>query len=558
MMKKTLICIMLGMMALCLAFSGCFAEGGEADVHEHSWGAWIVTKAPTCGEEGVRTRTCSECGKQESEIIGKSGEHSWGDWKTTKDPNCLSSGLRTRVCSVCGHEENESIPRIEHKWSEWDTVKEPECTQKGAKKRTCSLCGATETQKIKELGHEVAEWTVTKEPTCQKTGERTGNCIRCGKPVTKKLNKVDHEFEAWEITTQATAFSKGKRQAVCRFCKRKKTDEFWPEGVLARKLENNFDAVSALQTALQAEGLYKGEISGVFDKKTEEAVKKAERELDLKQDGIAWPGLQQLLGVMPSDSEGITKRTSGQLLQLEVRQTSPEKKVYRAGDVVEYAWTLTSEAKRSEFRKTRMLHFDGRKAGKQIEEEIQDVGTLKAGESAEGTFTYTVTEADAAAGQFSHGLIARGTIDGKATAANWVVFVQPCGIGGADEEEETADPVDLTITLTVTGAPASGDKYTAGEAVLFLIEVTNNTEKEVTGLSIRDALAEMDEDGYRTVRNVGTLSSGAEVSAEFRYVVTPEDAKNGEIINAASVCWAAGKNKYIEIFSESVKVATAD
>ena len=53
---------------------------------EHSYGDGVVTKAPTCGEDGEMTYTCSDCGKSYTEAIDATGEHSYEDG----------------VCTVCG------------------------------------------------------------------------------------------------------------------------------------------------------------------------------------------------------------------------------------------------------------------------------------------------------------------------------------------------------------------------------------------------------------------------------------------------------------------------
>ena len=35
----------------------------------HTYGNWTVTKAPTCAELGRQERTCTECGKKETENL---------------------------------------------------------------------------------------------------------------------------------------------------------------------------------------------------------------------------------------------------------------------------------------------------------------------------------------------------------------------------------------------------------------------------------------------------------------------------------------------------------
>ena len=42
-----------------LIFSACSSGTTDPSVHNHTWGAWIVTKAANCTEPGIETRTCS-------------------------------------------------------------------------------------------------------------------------------------------------------------------------------------------------------------------------------------------------------------------------------------------------------------------------------------------------------------------------------------------------------------------------------------------------------------------------------------------------------------------
>jgi hypothetical protein len=388
----------------------------------HAWGDWVVTKTATCAEEGVQTRTCTLCGKQESQIFPKTGNHTFGEWTVTREPNCLTTGMRSHQCSVCGKTENESIDRVEHRWGAWEILKEPTCTQPGKRKRVCDRCGASEKEQIKALGHEAEEWTITKEPTCRVVGERIGSCVRCGKRLTKKLNRVDHDYPEWEIIEEATDFSKGKRKGVCRFCKRVQTTEFYPEGTVAKDLENNPYRVGPLQSELKTMGIYQPDPTGQFDNPTIEAVRKVQKRLGLKADGIGWPGLIKiLLGAEYAEegwdeNEGAGPELSNYKLQFEIRKTSPAKESYAAGDELTFEWTVKNTSKAA-CQKAKVYSYRIDRSGKrETEKAAEDIGTLKPGESASGTCTYTVTAEDAASGKFRYGFIIRGNIGGKAAS----------------------------------------------------------------------------------------------------------------------------------------------
>ena len=406
---------------------------------EHTWSEWSVTKEATCTTDGTEARICSVCGKQETKTIPKTGEHQWSEWNEQQPATCTNSGVRVRTCEVCGKRENESLAKLPHDWGEWIYTVEPTCTKDGKEERACNFCGTKQKQVHPKLGHDIQEWVVTKEPTCRKNGEREGTCIRCGKTKTEKIPAVDHDYQEWETIEEATDFSKGKRQGICRFCKRKKTEEFYPEGTLAKELENDQEILLALQNELKALGFMKKDPTGEYDRETVNAVKQAEKEMDLKADGVAWPGVLRLLGIIGSGADGITKDPSKYTLQLSIRQTSEVKETYSAGDELTYEWTLKNAARKNPAKKVKVFRFDGKKSDNRKNQQIEDPFTLNAGEEMSGTFVYTVTEEDAAAGRFSHGMIVKGSIGGNAVSSNTVIFVNTSEItpSGEDPAEET-------------------------------------------------------------------------------------------------------------------------
>lgn len=64
----------------------------------HSYGAWVTTKAPTCTESGIETRTCAKCGVSENRAIPATG-HNYDAVATA--PTCTERGYTTHTC-VCG------------------------------------------------------------------------------------------------------------------------------------------------------------------------------------------------------------------------------------------------------------------------------------------------------------------------------------------------------------------------------------------------------------------------------------------------------------------------
>ena len=162
---------------------------------KHVFGEWTVTKAATCTEAGVSTRTCTVCGAEETLTVPALG-HKFGEWTVTKAATCTETGVSTRTCTVCGEaKETKDIPALGHKFGEWTVTKAATCTETGVSTRTCTVCGeAKETKDIPALGHKFGEWTVTKVATCTETGVSTRTCTVCGEAKeTKDIPALGHK-----------------------------------------------------------------------------------------------------------------------------------------------------------------------------------------------------------------------------------------------------------------------------------------------------------------------------------------------------------------------------
>ena len=107
---------------------------------KHVFGEWAVTKAATCTEAGVSTRTCTVCGAEETLTVPALG-HKFGEWTVTKAATCTETGVSTRTCTVCGEaKETKDIPALGHKAG---TVY---AMDKDSHWLTCTVCGVTLTK----------------------------------------------------------------------------------------------------------------------------------------------------------------------------------------------------------------------------------------------------------------------------------------------------------------------------------------------------------------------------------------------------------------------------
>ena len=199
---------------------GITVESDKPVECEHEWGEGVVTKEPTCTEDGVRTYTCSKCDETKTEVIPAG--HDYAKSGTT-DPTCTKQGYTTYTCTRCGDTYNSDyVDALGHSCEE--KVIEPTCTEAGEKSKVCTRCGETiDKEVIPALPHDWEE-VVTKEATCTEEGEMTRTCKRegCGKTETVAIPKIAHDYTT-EVTP-ATCTEEGKVVYTCKVCGDTKTE----------------------------------------------------------------------------------------------------------------------------------------------------------------------------------------------------------------------------------------------------------------------------------------------------------------------------------------------
>lgn len=113
----------------------CNASGTPVSACVHKYTSKI-TKAATCTADGVRTYTCSLCGKSYTETIKKTG-HSYTS-AITKAATCTTDGVRTYTCSRCKGTYTETIPKTGHNYT--TKVVAPTYEAQGYTLHTCTKC----------------------------------------------------------------------------------------------------------------------------------------------------------------------------------------------------------------------------------------------------------------------------------------------------------------------------------------------------------------------------------------------------------------------------------
>ena len=209
---------------------------------KHSFGNWKITKAATCTADGTQTRTCSVCGKVETQTIVALGHTEVVD--KAVEATCTKTGLTEgKHCSVCDAviKAQEVVPAKGHKYV--DTVVKPTYTAQGYTLHKCSVCGTSYKDTY------TAKLTLAKV-TGVKLGGRAADALRVN--WTKNANASGYIVEMYQgnkwvrvakITSNATTTYRAsglKASSVYKF------------RVRAYKMEGKAVAYGAYSTELAA------------------------------------------------------------------------------------------------------------------------------------------------------------------------------------------------------------------------------------------------------------------------------------------------------------------
>ena len=204
---------------------------GILPFHEHRFGDWQTTLAPTCTAQGQATRTCLDCNAEETYDISKNGHKT--ELLPAVAPTCTEAGQAERTqCTVCHAlltEEDTTIPASGHTPSETITEAEPTCTATGLRYVECTVCLERLSEEVlPPPGHTPSETITEAEPTCTATGLCYVECTVCFERLSEEvLPSPGHSY------IDATCIS----PATCTVCGEKSGGSLGhttSEGVCAR------------------------------------------------------------------------------------------------------------------------------------------------------------------------------------------------------------------------------------------------------------------------------------------------------------------------------------
>lgn len=179
-------------------------KDGEA-VCVHQWLEWRVEAG--CTRAGAVFQNCKLCGEQEKlarlEPLGHKYESS-----VTRQPTAYGAGLRTYTCTVCGKRYTEEIAQL---------------TEEGSSSTEAGFSGNVQQKECEHLHRTV---TNSEAATCTQEGRLLSRCLDCGTEglVMTVIPKLDHSYTS-TVTKEATETSEGIRTYTCTVCRNSYTEK---------------------------------------------------------------------------------------------------------------------------------------------------------------------------------------------------------------------------------------------------------------------------------------------------------------------------------------------
>jgi len=205
--------------------SDATSQNNDPSVCTHGKYEWLIEKAPTCSEKGLKCKKCVDCEAKFDEAEIAALAHIPETVKGTA-PTCLEDGLTDgKRCAICKAVTTEptAIKATGHAESDWIIDKVAELGTVGKKHTECLYCKITiNSEDIPAIGadhvHGVSKWYIATPATCMENGVMNFVC-ECGKIMkTEAIAKSDHKEETVAgkaATCTQSGLSDGKKCSVC-------------------------------------------------------------------------------------------------------------------------------------------------------------------------------------------------------------------------------------------------------------------------------------------------------------------------------------------------------
>ena len=192
---------------------------------DHISDGGVVTTSATCVATGVRTYSCSACGKElrTEEIPVDPNAHNIVKMPA-KDKTCTEDGHSVYdACTLCDYEDGKNVIKASGHFFKIDVVaKSATCTEDGyTATERCFVCDYTKGNEVIPATGHTEETVPGKAATCTETGLTEGKkCSACGVTTVEQetIPATGHTEETvpGKVATCAeTGLTEGKKCSVC-------------------------------------------------------------------------------------------------------------------------------------------------------------------------------------------------------------------------------------------------------------------------------------------------------------------------------------------------------
>lgn len=169
-----------------------------------------ITKVADCNNEGVKTYTCTACGKTKTEAVAKTS-HNYTTSSTAA--TCTANGSTKTYCTICGNVQSETTTAATGHSMHEEWFNPPTCLTGGAGHvNVCGKCGYAEgLPESAPLGHVPDAGAVETPADCVYTGTMSHKCTRCDCDLPDTEIPINPNNHHWFPDTE----NGGERCAGC-------------------------------------------------------------------------------------------------------------------------------------------------------------------------------------------------------------------------------------------------------------------------------------------------------------------------------------------------------
>ncbi len=218
-MKKgsKLLLLTITSVAVTIAAAAC------GDKHEHTYGTWQITTAPTADAAGEATRVCTgDDSHTETLSLPALSDANFWTYSVTQDATHVAAGKAEYTNAANGITVEVTLEMGEHTFGgAWVITTEPTATEAGEATQYCTAeDGGTQTMELPVLT-DTDFWThtVTKQASCSAEGAESYTNETYNLTVNKTIAKLAHTPSAFlDYTVKPSETTEGKVCKVCTEC----------------------------------------------------------------------------------------------------------------------------------------------------------------------------------------------------------------------------------------------------------------------------------------------------------------------------------------------------